>query len=88
MSCDNWTYCNAIVHLASCSSLVSDVDDYATPAEATLEHIKSLQQGRPELTADRSKSKGCRHETRSRIVEDSTQTDPEYVWGDEGPIND
>jgi hypothetical protein len=86
MSCDNWTYCAAIVDLASCSSLVSDVDDYATPAEATLEHIKSPQQGRPELTADRSKSKGYRQ--RSRIIEDSTQTDPEYVWGDEGPIND
>jgi hypothetical protein len=87
MSCDNWTYCTAIVDLAPCSSRASDVDDYATPAEANLERIKSLQ-GRAGLTADRSKSKGYRHEAPSRIVEDSTQTVPEYVWGDEGPIND
>jgi hypothetical protein len=82
MSCDNWTYCTAIVDLAPCSSLASDVDDYATPAEA------SSQQGRPGLTADRSKSKGHRHVGESRIIPDSTRADPEYVWGDEGPIND
>ncbi len=82
MSCDNWTYCTAIVDLAP------DVDDYATLAEANLERIESLQQGRPGLTADRSKSNGYRHGLRSRIVPDSTKIDPEYVWGDEGPIND
>ena len=82
MSCDNWTYCAAIVDLTPCSSLASDADDYATPAEA------SSQQGRPGLTADRSKSKGHRHVGQSRIIPDSTQVDPEYVWGDEGPIND
>jgi hypothetical protein len=87
MSCDNWTYCTAIVDLAPWSSPASDVDDYATPTEANLERIKSLQ-SRPGLTADRSKSKEHRHEVRSRVVEDSTQTDPVYVWGDEGPIND
>jgi hypothetical protein len=81
MSCDNWTYCTAIVDLTPCSSLASDADDYVTPAEA------SSQQGRPGLTADRSKSKGHRH-VQSRIIPDSTQVDPEYVWGDEGPIND
>jgi hypothetical protein len=88
MSCDNWTYCTAIVDLAPCSSLASDVDDYATPAEENFERTKSLQQGGPRLTADRSKSKGYRHEVRSRTVPDSTHADPEYVWGDEGPIND
>ena len=82
MSCDNWTYCTAIVDLTPCSSLASDADDYATPAEA------SSQQGRHKLTADRSKSKGHRHVGQSRIIADSTQVDPEYVWGDEGPIND
>jgi hypothetical protein len=82
MSCDNWTYCTAIVDLTPCSSLASDADDYATPAEAP------SQQGRPGLTADRSKSKGHRHVGQSRIIPDSTQVDPEYVWGDEGPIND
>jgi hypothetical protein len=58
------------------------VDDYATTAEAP------SQQDRHELTADRSKSKGHRHVGQSRIIADSTQVDPEYVWGDEGPIND
>ena len=81
MSCDNWTYYTAIVDLTPCSSLASDVDDYAPPAEA------SSQQGRPGLTADRSKSKGHRHVGQSRIIPDSTQVDPEYVWGDERPIN-
>jgi len=82
MSCDNWTYCTPIVDLAPCSSLTSDVDDYATPAEA------SSQQCWHGLTADRSKSKGHRHVGQSRIIADSTHVDPEYVWGDEGPIND
>ena len=83
MSCDNWTYCTPVVDLTPCSSLALDVDDYATPAEAF-----SLQTGRHGLTADRSKSKGHRHVGQSRIIPDSTQVDPEYVWGDEGPIND
>ena len=82
MSCNNLTYCTAIVDLTPCSSLASDADDYATPAEA------SSQQGWSGLTADRSKSKGHRHVGQSRIIPDSTQVDPEYVWGDEGPIND
>jgi hypothetical protein len=82
MSCDNWTYCTAIVDLTPRSSLASDVDDYATPAEA------SSPQGRHGLTADRSKLKGHRHVSQSRIIPDSTQVDPEYVWSDEGPIND
>jgi hypothetical protein len=86
MSCDHSTYCNGIVDLVPRSSLASDTDDYVTPAEANLERFKLLQQSRPGLTADRSKSKG--HEVGSRTVPDSTQTDPEYVWGDEGPIND
>jgi hypothetical protein len=85
MSCDNWTYCTAIVDLAACSTPASNVDDYATP-EANVE--RSLQLGRHGLTADRSKSKGHRHVGQSRIIPDSTQVDPEYVWGDEGPIND
>jgi hypothetical protein len=38
--------------------------------------------------ADQSKAKGHRHEAQSRIIPDSTETDPVYVWGDEGPIND
>ena len=82
MSCDHSTYDNAIVDLTPYSGLASNVNDYATPAKA------SSQQGRPVLTADRSKLKRHRHVGQSRIIPDSTQVDPEYVWGDEGPIND
>ena len=40
------------------------------------------------VAADRFKSKGHRHDVQSHTIPDSTQMDPEYVWGDEGPIND
>jgi hypothetical protein len=36
----------------------------------------------------RDESKPHRQEAQSRIIPDSTQIDPEYVWGDEGPSND
>ena len=87
MSCNHSTYCTAIVDLVPCSSLTVEVGDYAS-RETNLEADKSLKQSWPGLTADQSKSEGYRHEVRSRIIPDSTETDPEYVWGDEGPIND
>ena len=86
MSCDNWTYCNAIVDLVPRASLTAEVGDYP-PRETNLEPDKSQKQGRPGLTAE-SKSQGYRHEVQSRAIPNSTQTDPVYVWGDEGPIND
>jgi hypothetical protein len=42
----------------------------------------------PGLTADQSKSKKYQSRIKPRVMADSTHTDPEYVWGDEGPIND
>ena len=75
MSCDNSIYCSAIL----------DVVRHSNPAA---EPDESPKRERPRLVADRSKSKGRRHEVQSRPVPDSTQIDPEYVWGDEGPIND
>jgi hypothetical protein len=42
----------------------------------------------PGLTADRCKSKKYQSRIEPRVVADSTHADPEYVWGDEGPIND
>jgi hypothetical protein len=88
MSCDNSTYCTAIVGLASYSNLALEMGDYPTARETDLEVDKSLKQAGSGQTADRSKLKGHRHEVRSRIIADSRRTDPEYVWGDEGPIND
>jgi hypothetical protein len=77
MSCDNSTY-HIAVDLDQCLSARRELGDYATARKADLERH----------TADRSKAKGHRHEAQSRIIPDSTETDPLYVWGDEGPIND
>jgi len=75
MSCDTSIFCGAIV------DVVQGSNPAAEPGE-------SPKPERPRLVADRSKSKGRRHEAQSPPVPDSTQIDPEYVWGDEGPIND
>lgn len=85
MSCDNSTYGAAAVDLALHSHSAIELDVHATARKTDLEDDK---QRRSRATTDRSKSKGCRHEVQSRIIPDSTETDPEYVWGDEGPFND
>ena len=86
MSCDHSTYCNTIVDLASYSSLAVELGDYPSARETDVVSENSLARCRSEPTADQLRSKA--HRRRSRIIPDSTQTDPEYVWGDEGPIND
>jgi hypothetical protein len=59
-----------------CSAIVDVAPcDFATPAPTGLGR-ESRERGRPGLVAHRS-----------RPLPDSTQIDPEYVWGDEGPIN-
>lgn len=83
MSCDNST-----CHIDLCSSAKLVPCDRATASGPDVERPKSLKQGQPGLAADQSKAKGHRHEGHSRIIPDSTETDPVYVWGDEGPIND
>jgi hypothetical protein len=35
-----------------------------------------------------SESKKYRRRSRPRVLPDSTHMCPEYVWGDEGPVND
>jgi hypothetical protein len=87
MSCDNSTYHIAVV-LDPCLSPNLELGDYLTATEPNVKRRKSLKQGRPGLAADQSKAKGHRHEAQSRIIPDTTEIDPEYVWGDEGPIND
>jgi hypothetical protein len=42
----------------------------------------------PASTINQSKSKKYQSRIEPRVMVDSTRTDPEYVWGDEGPIND
>jgi hypothetical protein len=39
-----------------------------------------------ELTA--TESKKYQHKIRPRVLPDSRNVDPEYVWGDEGPVNE
>jgi len=87
MSCDNWTFGTAI-DLDPYLSPRRELGDCATAGETELERHNALKRGRPGLAADQSNSNRHRHEVQSRIIPDSTQTEPEYVWGDEGPIND
>jgi hypothetical protein len=79
MSCDNSTHYTAIVDLASYSSL--ELGDYPTARETDVACDQSLKRCRSGPATERSKSK-------PHIIRDSIQTVPEYVWGDEGPIND
>jgi hypothetical protein len=76
MSCENSSYCSAIVDVVPYSNPAIELGDFAAPAPTGLGR-ESREQGRPGLVAHRSRS-----------LPDSTQIDPEYVWGDEGPIND
>ena len=76
MSCDNSTYLS-VVDLDPCLCPELELGDYATAKRADLERH----------TADRSQSKG-RRRAQARIIPDSTQIEPEHVWGDEGPGND
>jgi hypothetical protein len=85
MSCDNSTYCTAVADLGLHCSPTVELGAHTTARKTDLEADKQSRSG---LTADQSKSKGCRHEVQSRIIPDCTETDPEYVWGDEGPFND
>jgi hypothetical protein len=85
MSCDNSTCSAAVVDPDLHSSPTIELGAYAAARKTDLEADK---QGRAGVTADRSKSKGCRHEVQSRTIPDSTKADPEFVWGDEGPFND
>jgi hypothetical protein len=86
MSCNHFSYCT-VVDLVPRLGPTVELDDYAL-RETDLEVHQSLQQSWRGLTANQSKSGGHRHEVRSRIIPDSTEIDPEHVWGDEGPIND
>jgi hypothetical protein len=81
MSCDHWTYSIPIFDLVP---RPNPTTGYVRVTETDLEG----DLGRRELLADESKPKRYRQEAQSRIIPDSTQIDPEYVWGDEGPIND
>jgi hypothetical protein len=75
MSCDN-------------SICLSDIVDLVPRSNPAAEPGEPSKCGPTGVIADRSKSKGHRHDVRSHTLPDSTQIDPEHVWGDEGPINE
>jgi hypothetical protein len=79
MSCDNTTCCAAIVDLVPLSSV--EPRDGPTGSETDIASDQPVKRCRSGSTRDRS-------ETKAQIIPDSTQTVPEYVWGDEGPVND
>jgi hypothetical protein len=81
MSCDKPIYCSAIVDLASYPSLAIELGNYPAARETEIGCDQSLSLCRCGPIGDLSKSK-------AHIIPDSTQTVAEYVWGDEGPIND
>jgi len=78
MPCDNTTICTAIADLVSLSL---EPRDFRTADETDVACDQPLTRCRSGPTRDRSKAK-------AHIIPDSTQTVPEYVWGDEGQIND
>jgi len=78
MPCDNTTICTAIADLVSLSL---EPRDFRTADETDVACDQPLTRCRSGPTRDRSKAK-------AHIIPDSTQTVTEYVWGDEGPVND
>jgi hypothetical protein len=91
MSCDNSTYCTAIVDLGAYCDLAAELRDYPT-SETDVERDQSVKRcrsgPRSEPIADEPKSQGRRQKSRSCVIADSTHTNPQYVWGDEGPVNE
>jgi hypothetical protein len=79
MSCDISTFCSAIVDLAVYSGPGIEPVDYTTARETDVERDKPPKRGRLGPTADQCSS---------RIIPDTTHICPQYVWGDEGPVND
>ena len=79
MSCDNTTTCTAFIDRAAPSSF--EPRDFPAAREIDVACDRPLKRCRSSPTGDRPQSK-------AQTIPDSTQTVPEYVWGDEGPIND
>ncbi len=87
MSCDNSIH-NTAVDLDACLCPELELGDYAAARKVDLERHRSPKQGDLGLRPDQSRSNEHRHDVQLCIIPDSTEIDPEQVWGDEGPIND
>ena len=94
MSCANKTYSSTIVGSQTSAPLAQYSNYVATPrscgrkAETALQRKRFLEQVVSEPAANESKSKKYQHKIKPGVIRDCTRTIPEYVWGDEGPINE
>ena len=94
MSCATKTDSSTIVGSQTSASLAQYSSSVVTPrscgrkTETALERKRFLEQVGSDLTANESKSKKYQDKIKGGVIRDWTHTDPEYVWGDEGPINE
>jgi hypothetical protein len=80
MSCDHSTYRGDVIDVVRPASPVRELHGVGPAA--------SLKRGPAAPIAEQVAAKAKRDAARSRSIPDSTQVDPEFVWGDEGPLND
>jgi len=94
MSCANETWSKTVIGSQPSLCLGQHSSSVATPSccvrktETAQEIERSIERGRHEQAANESKSKSYQHKISRRVIRDHTHTDPEYVWGDEGPVNE
>jgi hypothetical protein len=74
MSCTSETYSSTIV-------------DSPCPTGYSSSVLTPLSGFRARETANHALEQ-CRSQLTAGVIPDSTRADPEYVWGDEGPINE
>ena len=87
MSCVNKTV-GTSVRLTQYSSSDATPRSRGRKTDAATERKTFPEQVGSKLAANESKSKKYQHEIKPGVIRDCTRTDPEYVWGDEGPINE
>ena len=87
MSCANKTV-GTSVRLTQYSSSDATPRSRGRKTDTATERKTFVEQVESKLTANESKSKKYQDKIKGGVIRDWTHTDPEYVWGDEGPINE
>jgi hypothetical protein len=72
----------------SASPITPEPSAASCTANPATERKTLSEQVGAKLATGESKSKKYQHEIKSGVIRDCTRTDPEYVWGDEGPISE
>jgi hypothetical protein len=75
MSCSTGAYAPTADPNRSQSLFSYSGADAGSPSERKIHHAYSCAQDGSRLTAP-------------HVVPDTTQADPEHIWGDEGPVNE